>query len=64
MCLPLHPFLIGQPHRVREFDRALGYIAGHAGVWLTTAAEIAEFFLANHYDQFAAAIAANEEARA
>jgi peptidoglycan/xylan/chitin deacetylase (PgdA/CDA1 family) len=64
MCLPLHPFLIGQPHRVREFDRALGYIAGHAGVWLTTAGEIAEHFIAHHYDQFAAAIAAHEGGRA
>ncbi len=60
MCLPLHPFLIGQPHRVREFDRALAYITGHAGVWLTTAAEIAEHFNANHYDAFAEAIAARQ----
>ncbi|MEZ5853626.1 MAG: polysaccharide deacetylase family protein [Hyphomicrobiaceae bacterium] len=60
MCLPLHPFLIGQPHRVREFDRALAYIAGHDGVWLTTAAEIADYFIAHHYDEFAAAIASHE----
>lgn len=62
MCWPLHPFLIGQPHRVREFDRALAYISGHAGVWLTTAAEIAEHFNVHYYDAFAASIAARQGA--
>ena len=62
MCLPLHPFLIGQPHRVREFARALEYITGHDGVWLATAAEIADHFLAHHYDEFAAAVAARKGA--
>ncbi len=57
MCLPLHPFLIGQPHRVRELSRALDHIASHDGVWLATAAEIAEHFNAHHYDAFTAAIA-------
>ena len=62
MCLPLHPFLIGQPHRVREFSRALEYITSHDGVWLATAAEIADHFIADHYDAFVAAIAARAEA--
>ncbi|MDX2158813.1 MAG: polysaccharide deacetylase family protein [Hyphomicrobiaceae bacterium] len=60
MCLPLHPFLIGQPHRVRELDRALAYITGHAGVWRATAAEIAEHFTAHYYDTFVTAIAEHE----
>ena len=29
MCLPLHPFLIGQPHRMRQFEEALDYITSH-----------------------------------
>lgn len=62
MCLPLHPFLIGQPHRVRELSRALEYITSHDGVWLATAAEIADHFIAHHYDAFVAAIAARAEA--
>jgi allantoinase len=58
MCLPLHPFLIGQPHRIGALEEALDYITGHDGVWVTTAREIAAHYLANHYDAFAAAIEA------
>ncbi len=57
MCLPLHPFLIGQPHRMREFEAALDYITSHDGVWLATGREIAEHYYAHHYDAFAKAIA-------
>ena len=42
MCLPLHPFLVGQPHRVRQLEEALDYITSHDGVWLATGREIAE----------------------
>jgi len=51
MCLPLHPFLIGQPHRINYLDQVLEYIMAHDGVWQATADEIAEYFLANYYDQ-------------
>ena len=40
MCIALHPFLIGVPHRIRYLDRALAHIASHANVWLTTGSEI------------------------
>lgn len=60
MCLPLHPFLIGQPHRMREFEKALDYITSHDGVWLATGREIAEHYYAHHYDAFAKAIAARK----
>ncbi len=53
MCIALHPFLVGQPHRVRYLDEVLGYIMSHEGVWQTTADEIAEYYIANHYDQAA-----------
>ncbi|MBU6191082.1 MAG: polysaccharide deacetylase family protein, partial [Betaproteobacteria bacterium] len=36
MCLPLHPWLIGLPHRLREFDEALRYITRRDKVWLAT----------------------------
>jgi len=61
MCLPLHPFLIGQPHRLRQFEEALDYITSHDKVWLATGREIAGHFLAHHYDAFAAAIAAGKK---
>lgn len=55
MCIPLHPYLIGQPHRIEPFAEALRYIAGHEGVWLATGREIARHYLDNYYDAFAAA---------
>ncbi len=54
MCIALHPFLIGQPHRVKYLDEILGYIMSHDGVWQTTADEIAEHYIANHYDEVVA----------
>ena len=51
MCIALHPFLIAQPHRIKYLDDLLGYIMSHEGVWQTTADEIAEYYIANYYDQ-------------
>ncbi|WP_253206754.1 polysaccharide deacetylase family protein [Verticiella alkaliphila] len=58
MCIPLHPYLVGQPHRIDAFAEALQHIAGHDGVWLATGREIAQHYLDNHYDAMAQAIAA------
>ena len=54
MCIALHPYLIGQPHRIKYLDDVLGYIMSHDGVWQTTADEIAEYYIANYYDQMVA----------
>jgi peptidoglycan/xylan/chitin deacetylase (PgdA/CDA1 family) len=51
MCIALHPFTIGQPHRIQYLDEILNYIMSHDGVWQTTADEIAEYYLANYYEQ-------------
>jgi peptidoglycan/xylan/chitin deacetylase (PgdA/CDA1 family) len=40
MCIALHPFLTGVPHRIRYLDRALRYIASHRQVWFATGHEI------------------------
>jgi allantoinase len=40
MCIALHPFLIGAPHRIKYLDEALKHITGHDGVWLATGSEI------------------------
>ena len=37
LVLPLHPYLVGQPFRIRYLERALAAVAGTSGVWLTTA---------------------------
>ena len=51
MCLPLHPYLIGQPHRLWLLDEALKYVTSHDGVWLATGREIAKWYVDHHYDQ-------------
>ncbi len=51
MCIALHPFVIGQPHRVKYLDEILSYIMAHDRVWQTTADEIADYYIANYYDQ-------------
>jgi len=55
MCVPLHPYLVGQPYRIDAFAQALGYIAGHDKVWLATGREIARHFIDHHYDAFVVA---------
>jgi peptidoglycan/xylan/chitin deacetylase (PgdA/CDA1 family) len=51
MCLALHPWVSGYPWRIEYLDRILDYVMGHEGVWQTTADDIAEYYLANYYDQ-------------
>jgi len=56
MCLAIHPWAIGSPHRINYLDRILDYVMGHDGVWQTTADDIAEYYLANYYDEVVAHI--------
>jgi peptidoglycan/xylan/chitin deacetylase (PgdA/CDA1 family) len=44
MALALHPFVVGQAFRAKWLDKALGYIASHEGVWLTTSDAIADHY--------------------
>ena len=45
MGIALHPYIVGQPHRMRPLRRALAHIAAHREqIWLTTAGGIAEHF--------------------
>jgi peptidoglycan/xylan/chitin deacetylase (PgdA/CDA1 family) len=58
MCIPLHAYLVAQPHRLRPFEEVLKHVATHASdVWLTTAREIAEFYRENVWEQTLADIA-------
>jgi allantoinase len=50
MCIPTHNYQVSCPHRMKAYEEALEYITGHADVWVTTGREIAEHYLANHYD--------------
>ena len=41
-CLPLHTYLIGQPHNIDYLRRILDHICSREGVWFTTGGAIAE----------------------
>jgi hypothetical protein len=58
MCIPLHAYAVGHPHRIAAFEAALDYITGHDDVWLATGREIAAWYDEHHYDEAAAHIAA------
>jgi len=45
MCLALHPYMMGQPHRIAHLAGLLEHIKGHAGVWMATGEEIADWYL-------------------
>ncbi|MCR6644212.1 MAG: hypothetical protein NVV62_06705 [Terricaulis sp.] len=51
MCIPLHAYLVSQPHRLRAFEEALKHITSHGrDVWFTTAAEIAGYYREKYWD--------------
>lgn len=57
MCIPLHAYLVGQPHRIRAFEDALTHIVDHGSdVWFATAAEIAQVYREQYWDQTVADI--------
>ena len=46
MAIALHPWVIGQPYRIRALEEALTHIMGHAGVWPATGSEILDAWTA------------------
>lgn len=46
MGIALHPYIVGQPFRLRHLRRALGHIAAHQDVWITRAGDIAAHCIA------------------
>jgi len=42
MCIPLHSYLIGQPHRIGPFEEVLRHIAADGRAWIATAGEIVD----------------------
>lgn len=42
LALNVHPWLVGQPHRIAQLERALNHIAGKSGIWSASATEIIE----------------------
>jgi allantoinase len=48
MSISLHPFISGHPFRMKHLESALGYIASHRDVWLTTGGEINDWYRARY----------------
>ena len=46
MCIPLHAYLIGQPHRIGPFEEALRHIAADGRAWIAKAGEIVDAWTA------------------
>ncbi|WP_108659950.1 polysaccharide deacetylase family protein [Acuticoccus kandeliae] len=45
VCIALHPYIMGQPHRIAALERALGAMVERSGVWVATGTEISDWFL-------------------
>jgi hypothetical protein len=43
-ALPLHPWCIGQPFRVRYLEQVLAHVTARDRVWAATGAEIADWY--------------------
>lgn len=50
MALSVHPFRIAQASRIDYFESVLDHICRHEDVWITTADDIATYYLENCYD--------------
>jgi hypothetical protein len=44
MNIALHPFIMGQPHRIEHLASALKYVVSHDDVWCATGSEIVDAF--------------------
>jgi peptidoglycan/xylan/chitin deacetylase (PgdA/CDA1 family) len=50
MCIPLHAYLVGHPHRITPFEDALRHITSHKDIWIATASEIADYYYEHYYE--------------
>lgn len=57
MNIAVHPFIMGQPHRIEHLAQALDYVLSHSGVWCATGSEI----IASYRQQTQAAAPATQK---
>lgn len=43
LALSIHPWMLGQPHRIGKLEQVLAHIMGHGDVWSASAGEIARW---------------------
>ncbi len=46
LALNIHPWMLGQPHRIGKLEQALAYISSRPGVWSAPAGEILQHWVA------------------
>ena len=46
LALNIHPWMLGQPHRIGKLEQVLDYITGQEGVWSASATDILAAFRA------------------
>lgn len=63
MCLPLHPWMVGYPHRYTALAEAIEYILGHEGVWHATGREIARHYIDTYHDRDVARLSGGTHGR-
>jgi allantoinase len=51
MNIAVHPFIMGQPHRIDALADALEYIRGHDQVWFATGAQIVQWYRHHHLEE-------------
>jgi peptidoglycan/xylan/chitin deacetylase (PgdA/CDA1 family) len=59
LSLSLHPWVIGQPHRMRHLERVLAHLSSRAGVWNAMPGAIVDAFAAASASASAAAVGAH-----
>ena len=52
MSLALHPYVMGQPHRIAHLERLLSYMLSRPGVWQASGIEIAQWYNQNYLPRF------------
>lgn len=63
LCVSLHPMICAHPSRIDFLDEILRYVLTPHGVWQATADEIAEYYIANYYDDVVARVNRRESER-
>ena len=55
MALAIHPYISGQPHRIKYLEQIYDYVARHEGVLHWNGAEILDWYLGQRGDALKAA---------
>lgn len=48
MAVPIHPYLLGQPHRFTYFKKAIDVFKRHPNVWFATGDELSTYYYDNY----------------